>query len=369
MKKIAAIHFGAGNIGRGLISKIYQSNNIEIIFLDNNKELVEKLQQKKEYKINYENEKIETFNNFLIFSSIEELINSIENYEIKFISTSIGTKNFQFIKNDLEHIFYKLSNNKINIIAFENDFMASTILKTIMNDKNENHNYIDCLIDKIVPNFKMDRDSNLDIYTEKYFEVIFNNKNKKDDLISKNVKWTDDFEPFLYRKLWIINSTHLMLGYLFRENNNFLYEMQEKDFPKFKELNNILDTWFSNISLILNKEYNFDYSELEKYIEINKKRIFNKNIKDETKRLRRDPIKKLKENERVISLLNKFKKYNLNYEVLSKLIYEMLTFIENDDQQSKEIGELVKKEGIIKALVKFSNISEDFAKEILKNIK
>ena len=44
--------------------------NIEIIFLDNNKELVEKLQQKKEYKINYENEKIETFNNFLIFSSI-----------------------------------------------------------------------------------------------------------------------------------------------------------------------------------------------------------------------------------------------------------------------------------------------------------
>ena len=59
MKKIAAIHFGAGNIGRGLISKIYQNNNIEIIFLDNNKTLVEKLKQNKEYKINYENEKIE----------------------------------------------------------------------------------------------------------------------------------------------------------------------------------------------------------------------------------------------------------------------------------------------------------------------
>ena len=49
MKK--AIHFGAGNIGRGFIGPVLQDNNYEVIFVDVDERLIDKLNASKEYKV------------------------------------------------------------------------------------------------------------------------------------------------------------------------------------------------------------------------------------------------------------------------------------------------------------------------------
>ena len=46
-----AIHFGAGNIGRGFIAPVLQENNYEVIFVDVNKQLIEQINILKEYKV------------------------------------------------------------------------------------------------------------------------------------------------------------------------------------------------------------------------------------------------------------------------------------------------------------------------------
>ena len=46
-----AIHFGAGNIGRGFIAPVLQNNNYEVIFVDVNKQLIEQINLLKEYKV------------------------------------------------------------------------------------------------------------------------------------------------------------------------------------------------------------------------------------------------------------------------------------------------------------------------------
>ena len=46
-----AIHFGAGNIGRGFIAPVLQENNYEVVFVDVNKELIEQINLLQRYKV------------------------------------------------------------------------------------------------------------------------------------------------------------------------------------------------------------------------------------------------------------------------------------------------------------------------------
>jgi len=44
-----AVHFGAGNIGRGFIAPTLQANNYEVIFVDVNTDLIEQINSEGQY--------------------------------------------------------------------------------------------------------------------------------------------------------------------------------------------------------------------------------------------------------------------------------------------------------------------------------
>jgi mannitol-1-phosphate 5-dehydrogenase len=46
-----AVHFGAGNIGRGFIAPILQENEYEVTFVDINSELIKQINNLNQYKI------------------------------------------------------------------------------------------------------------------------------------------------------------------------------------------------------------------------------------------------------------------------------------------------------------------------------
>ena len=52
MSKVA-LHFGAGNIGRGFIAPVLQENDYEVVFVDVDKDLINKINTLKEYKVNF----------------------------------------------------------------------------------------------------------------------------------------------------------------------------------------------------------------------------------------------------------------------------------------------------------------------------
>ena len=49
MKK--AVHFGAGNIGRGFIAPVLQENEYEVIFVDINNELIQQINNLNQYNV------------------------------------------------------------------------------------------------------------------------------------------------------------------------------------------------------------------------------------------------------------------------------------------------------------------------------
>ena len=46
-----AVHFGAGNIGRGFIAPVLQENDYKVTFVDINKELIDQVNNFKKYNI------------------------------------------------------------------------------------------------------------------------------------------------------------------------------------------------------------------------------------------------------------------------------------------------------------------------------
>ncbi len=46
-----AVHFGAGNIGRGFIAPVLQDNDCEVIFVDVNTDIVNQINEQGQYTI------------------------------------------------------------------------------------------------------------------------------------------------------------------------------------------------------------------------------------------------------------------------------------------------------------------------------
>ena len=120
-----ALHFGAGNIGRGFITPILQENGYEVALVDVDSDLVNKLNKDQEYSVNFigsSKESIKVSNikalNLSDSSEIQSLINNCD-----FVSTSVGP---QYVNNVL-HLISNLDLPKsINFVAFADKLYTIT---------------------------------------------------------------------------------------------------------------------------------------------------------------------------------------------------------------------------------------------------
>ena len=95
-----AVHFGAGNIGRGFIAPVLQENDYKITFVDINKELIDQVNKFKKYNITSLGLKNNTS---MMIENIEGInlndTSSVNNKlaEADLITTSVGPKFVQDI--------------------------------------------------------------------------------------------------------------------------------------------------------------------------------------------------------------------------------------------------------------------------------
>ena len=287
MKK--AIHFGAGNIGRGFIGPVLQDNNYEVIFVDVDERLIDKLNTSKEYKvfklgntkdnsINVQNVSAVSLNNF---SAISDILN-----EVTLISSSVGPKFVQDVFDVINKVQFK---NEVTFIAFENMYRASSTVQKNSEASNPYLTVIDAVVDKIIPPQKKD---SLDVIVENYGSIILDESKTKPLEVSDIVKYGHYEEEFI-KKLWLLNGLHLQLAYFgISKGYKYIHEIYKSDEGKefaIKASSELMNAF----SLFAKK-----YDDIEEFsLNIND-RFSSDTINDELLRIARNPKIKFSENER-----------------------------------------------------------------------
>ena len=285
-----AVHFGAGNIGRGFIAPVLFENDYKVIFVDVNKELVNLINSEKSYRvtsINSNSSDINIVSNItaIDLASTDELKTALVGADL--ISTSVGSK---FVK-DIYQKVSELDNDRNQIfVAFENMYRASTTSSNQVKKLNPNLEVIDAVVDKIVPPQITD---SLSVTVEKYGSIILDEASKGRPLKKSDVVKYENYENEFYKKLWLLNGLHLQLAYFAKSNNiDFIHEILEKDIGVTfaKETVSQLSTAFN---LFTNQDLDFDdFNNL--IIE----RFSLSLIRDEANRICRNPEVKFARNER-----------------------------------------------------------------------
>ncbi|MFC6604650.1 mannitol-1-phosphate 5-dehydrogenase [Ectobacillus funiculus] len=306
-----AVHFGAGNIGRGFIGSLLYQAGFQTCFVDVNSEIVNLLNEKQEYRVilaDTSQEELLVKNVRAINSQSEpnKVVDAIAQADL--VTTAVGPNILPFISGLIAEGLRKRvqSNDKpLNIIACENMIGGSTFLKEKVYEKVSEEErklfdpcfgFPDAAVDRIVPN--QTNEDKLMVRVEPFYEwAVDQTKIIGEKPRVTGITFVDDLKPYIERKLYTVNTGHAVAAYLgYYAGIKTINEVMEKH-----EMKTLVEKTLQETGLLLVQKYNFDMDTHKEYIVKILSRFSNPYISDEVIRVGRSPIRKLSPNDRLIS--------------------------------------------------------------------
>lgn len=374
-----AVHFGAGNIGRGFIGYLQYKSGYEVTFVDISDFLVDAINKYKSYTVitlsNSESKEEVKNVSAIHLKDMEALEKAIS--EADLITTSIGANNLTSTGKVLKELLEKrvqVNTNELDIIACENALFATDILKKAIFDGasvelteylQEKVGFPNSAVDRIVPNVNIEKELPIDVAVEDFYEWDIEKNKIKINSGIKGAEYVDKLGPYLERKLFLLNGAHATIAYIgYLKGYKFIHEAITKD----EFIRNTAIGFHNEGIKALSIKHGINIEELNKYSKKIIGRFENPYLQDELSRVGRDPVRKLSSNDRLVTPLKLC--YGLNMEADNILtgIASGFLFDCEDDEKAQEIQNNIKANGIGKAVRDITGISEDdvIAAEIVK---
>lgn len=377
-KKMKALHFGAGNIGRGFIGKLLADSGIDVIFADVNDDVIKQLQVQKHYNVKVVGEnlnKIEKVSNVTGVNSKDEnaIINLFE--QVDLVTTAVGPNVLKIIASTIAKglIARLLSGNTqpLNIIACENMVRGTTFLKEqvfqyLDDDQKQqidNHvGFVDSAVDRIVPPVKIDSQDPLLVTVEEFSEWIVDKTQFKGSIPQiAGMEQTDNLMAFVERKLFTLNTGHAVTAY-YGKLKGYQFVKESIEDPQVRTF---VKSVMEESGAVLIKRYGFDPQAHAAYIEKILARFANPYLVDDVDRVGREPLRKLSYNDRLIKPLRGTLEYGLSHQNLVQAIATALCYYNENDPQAKELQQSLVQNGVINTLEKYTELKE---KQVLEQI-
>ncbi|KAH8920947.1 mannitol-1-phosphate 5-dehydrogenase [Atractiella rhizophila] len=363
-----AVHFGAGNIGRGFIGPLLSSSGYHVTFVDVAEPLIDALNEQDWYRVELLatapiEDKVFDFSGLL--TSDPSVLEEIAKADI--ITTSVGPeilcKVAPTIANGLKRRFEKKVEKEATVIACENMVFGTRELEKLVfahleEDKLKEYvknkiGFASCEVDRIVPPTSSSRkssdehvDDKLVVEVEKFYEWIVEKNKIKGRVHVEGMNVQDDIEPYLERKLFTLNCGHAILAYVGHIKGYHDTQHSISD----SSIRSLVEAAITESGEGLKAKHKFSADEHASYIRLTLKRFANPHIDDDLSRVGRKPIRKLSPNERLVGAANMCIERGLGVDHLLKGIAAAYLFdVEGDDDATKLL-EMVKKDGIESAV-------------------
>lgn len=365
-----ALHFGAGNIGRGFIGKLLSDAGVHVTFADVNQQVIDELANRHQYPVNVVGEQsiTETVKNV---DAINSTSPKVSDYIAKadLVTTAVGPQILARIAQSVaQGIIARHSqgnNAPLNIIACENMVRGTSqfkqeIVKYLPDDLlqwvNEHIGFVDSAVDRIVPPATSKTGDILEVTVETFSEWIVD----KTQFIGaipqiKGMEPVDNLMAFVERKLFTLNTGHAITAYLgFYHNIGTIRDAILND-----KIRKIVRGAMEESGQVLIKRYHFEPAKHQAYIEKILTRFENPYLHDDTARVGRQPIRKLGSGDRLIKPLLGTFEYQLSNQNLLIGIAAALNYRNNDDEQAIDLANQIANKGLKQAFCDISGIEND----------
>ena len=366
-----ALHFGAGNIGRGFIGKLLSDSGIHVTFADVNDQVIDLLNQQQAYDVKIVSEQQSKIEKVAPVDGINSKNSDqiIEKFnQVDLVTTAVGPNVLAIISatiaKALEKRFTSGNKNYLNIIACENMVRGTSFLKEkVLSHLSPDYHtaleqyvgFVDSAVDRIVPPVAPNAENPLLVTVEEFSEWIVDQTQFKGEVPKiHGMELTDNLMAFVERKLFTLNTGHAVTAYLGKLKGRHLIREAIED----EAIKNDVRAVMQESGAVLIKRYGFKQDQhLEKNEKI-LKRFANPYLPDDVDRVGREPLRKLSINDRLVKPLLGTIEYGLPRSFLTKAVAAALLYHNDNDPQAIELQQFIADNGVQAAIEKYTGLGE-----------
>ncbi len=365
-----ALHFGAGNIGRGFIGKLLSDAGVHVTFADVNEQVINEIAKRHQYPVNVVGEQSTTeivHNVDAINSSSNEVSDYIAKVDL--VTTAVGPQILARIAENMAKGLIarhqQANTAPLNIIACENMVRGTSqfkeeIFKYIPHELhqwiNSHIGFVDSAVDRIVPPATSKTGDILEVTVETFSEWIVDKNQFVGNIPQiKGMEPVDNLMAFVERKLFTLNTGHAITAYLGFYNNIATI----RDAILVDSIRAVVQGAMQESGQVLIKRYNFDPAKHQAYIEKILTRFENPYLHDDTARVGRQPIRKLGSGDRLVKPLLGTFEYELKNSNLLIGIAAALNYRNDDDDQASDLTQQISNKGVVQTFCDISGIESN----------
>ena len=346
-----AVHFGAGNIGRGFVGLILHRAGYRVVFADVVDELIDALNTTpsylvKEVGLDSDEQRVDGYRAINSASDEPAVVAQIASADV--VTTAVGPTVLRFVAPVIAAGLRERPAGAapLAVMACENAINATdTLVEQIRSHVPEGEwpavaaraVFANTAVDRIVP--AQSADAGLDVTVETYFEwAIERPPFGGHEPSIPDATWVDDLAPYIERKLFTVNTGHATTAY-----HGFVRGIRKlSDALADDRVRAAVEGVLGETKQLLVAKHDFTAEAQQAYVDKILQRFANPYLPDTVDRVGRQPLRKLSRSERLIGPAAELAERGVRPQHLLATVDAALSFDVPEDPESVELQQLLR---------------------------